>query len=137
METELSSSSPNPKGNTVQPCDESGSEYIRIADFTELKPHGQFTKWVEDHDILVYEHEDQIKAVSNICPHFGGPVGFHKMQGGYFTCLWHNYKFSAEDGRCITNKHLCLRQYKLKVEDGGIWVQLVEVPSGTSQIKGK
>jgi nitrite reductase/ring-hydroxylating ferredoxin subunit len=49
------------------------------------------------------------------------------MQKGIFTCLWHNYRYEAETGRCLSNPHLCLRSYKLKVEDGGIWVQLVEI----------
>jgi nitrite reductase (NADH) small subunit len=100
--------------------------FRRIASVAELEPHGQFSKWVDDHDILVYRHNGQIKAISNICPHFGGPVGYHKAKDGVFTCLWHNYRFEAENGRCLTNRHLCLRGYKVKVEDGGIFVQLAE-----------
>ena len=93
---------------------------------SELGEHQQFSKWVGDHDILVFKRAGNIKALSNICPHFGGPVGYHKMKDGVFTCLWHNYRYSADDGRCQTIKKLCLREYKLKVEAGVIWVQLVE-----------
>ena len=103
-----------------------GIGFQRIADVSELEPYGQFSKWVDDHDILVFRQDGEIKALSNICPHFGGPVGYHQMKDGVFTCLWHNYRFEAASGRCLTNQHLCLRSYKLKVEDGGIWVQLVE-----------
>jgi 3-phenylpropionate/trans-cinnamate dioxygenase ferredoxin component len=107
------------------------TEFQRIASLSELEPHGQFSKWVDDHDILVFRHHSQIKALSNICPHFGGPVGFHKLKDGEFTCLWHNYRFAAESGQCLTNRHMCLRSYKVKVEDGGIWVQLVEDNGGS------
>lgn len=102
------------------------SAFQRIAAVGELEPHGQFSKWVDDHDILVFRWNGGIKALSNICPHFGGPVGFHQMKEGVFTCLWHNYRFDAGSGQCTTNRNLCLREYKVKVEDGGIWVQLVE-----------
>ena len=102
--------------------------YQRLASVSELEPYGQFSKWVGDHDVLVFRQDGEIKALSNICPHFGGPVGYHQMKGGVFTCLWHNYRFEASTGRCLTNDHLCLRSYKIKVEDGGIWVQLVENP---------
>jgi nitrite reductase (NADH) small subunit len=102
------------------------SSFQRIASLSELEPHGQFSKWVDDHDILVFRHNGEIKALSNICPHFGGPVGYHKMKDGEFTCLWHNYRFDADTGRCSTQRRLCLRTYKVKVENGGIWVQLVE-----------
>ena len=105
----------------------SAKVWQRIASVAELEPFGQFSKWVDDHDILVFRRNGEIKALSNICPHFGGPVGYHQMsKDGVFTCLWHNYRFDAGTGRCLTNNHLCLREYKLKVEDGGIWVQLVE-----------
>jgi nitrite reductase/ring-hydroxylating ferredoxin subunit len=101
-------------------------ELTRVADLAELEPHGQFSKWVDGHDILVYKHEGQIKAISNICRHFGGPIGYHKMKNGVFTCLWHSYKFSATDGSCLTNPKLGSRQYKVTVKDDAIWVQLVE-----------
>ena len=100
--------------------------FRRIGSVAELAPHGQFSTWLDDHDILVFRLNGEIKALSNICPHFGGPVGFHKMQGGVFTCLWHNYRFEADDGRCLTNGNLCLRGYKVKVEGEDILVQLVE-----------
>lgn len=102
------------------------TEFVRIAVLSELEPHGQFTKWVFDHDILVYRYEGEVRAISNVCRHFGGPVGYHKMKNGTFTCLWHNYEFSAKDGSCTTNPHLALRQYKVKIESDSIWVQLTE-----------
>jgi len=106
--------------------DFSASGFQRIAAVDELDPHGQFSKWVGDHDIVVFRQNGEIKALSNICPHFGGPVGYHRMKDGVFTCLWHNYRFEAATGRCLNNKNLCLREYKLKVVDGSIWVRLVE-----------
>jgi nitrite reductase/ring-hydroxylating ferredoxin subunit len=112
--------------NLAAATKEGPAAYQRIASVSELEPYGQFSKWVDDHDILVFRNNGEIKALSNICPHFGGPVGYHQMQKGIFTCLWHNYRYEAETGRCLSNPHLCLRSYKLKVEDGGIWVQLVE-----------
>src|SRR5205823_12902652 len=60
-------------------------DYKLIGDLSELEPHGQFSRWVDEHDILVYRHEGEIKAISNVCRHFGGPVGFHKMRDGRFT----------------------------------------------------
>ena len=106
--------------------DPSVTAFRRIASVAELEPYGQFSKWVDDHDILVFRHGGGVKALSNICPHFGGPVGYHQMKDGVFTCLWHNYRYEAATGRCLTNGKLCLREYQVKVEDRGIWVQLVE-----------
>ena len=103
--------------------------YTYLADISDLEPHGQLTKWVDDHDVLVYRHEGGIRAISNICRHFGGPVGYHKMKEGVFTCLWHSYQFSASDGRCLNHANMQLREYRLKTDGSKIFVQLVEVPS--------
>jgi nitrite reductase/ring-hydroxylating ferredoxin subunit len=104
--------------------------FQRVAEISELEPHGQFSKWVGDHDLLIYRYEGDLKVLSNVCPHFGGPVGYHKAKDGKFVCLWHNYEFSTKDGSCITNKHLGLRDYEVREFDGGIWVKLVERVSG-------
>lgn len=94
---------------------------------SELEPHGQFSRWVgQNHDILVYRRNGSIHAISNVCPHFGGPVGFHKMTNGTFTCLWHGLQFCADTGQCLTVEKFKLREYKTKVDDNGdIYVQIV------------
>ena len=54
----------------------------RLGDLADLEPHGQFSKWIEGHDILVYRLDGEIKAISNICRHFGGPIGYHGLSLG-------------------------------------------------------
>jgi methionine sulfoxide reductase heme-binding subunit len=108
---------------TVQ---EEGREvtYTYLASVKELKKTGQLTRWVQGHDILLYEYEGEIKALSNVCRHFGGPVGYHKHEKGVFTCLWHNWRFSCKDGSCLTHPGLPLRQYPLKIAGEKIYIDL-------------
>lgn len=106
---------------------ESGKEitYKFLANIEELKENKQLTKWIEGHDILLYEYNGEVKALSNICRHFGGPVGYHKQKNGRFTCLWHNWEFSCKDGSCFTNPGLPLRQYDLKILDEKVYINLL------------
>jgi len=99
--------------------------YTYLASLAELKKTGQLTRWVGDHDILLYEYNGEVKALSNICRHFGGPVGYHKAKDGVFTCLWHNWRFSCADGSCLSHPGLPLRQYALKIIDDNIYVDLL------------
>lgn len=92
-----------------------------LASIDELKKTGQLTRWVDDHDILLYEYEGQIKAISNICR----PVGYHKNKDGVFTCLWHNWQYSCKDGSCISHPGLPLRQYPLRIDGNKIYVDLL------------
>jgi nitrite reductase/ring-hydroxylating ferredoxin subunit len=100
--------------------------FVKVGRVSELDTAGQFSRWVGNHDILVFRRNGAIRALSNICPHFGGPVGYYQLRDGKFTCLWHNLEFSASSGRCVSFPKLKLREYRIKVEAGEIYALLVE-----------
>jgi methionine sulfoxide reductase heme-binding subunit len=116
-----------PAETDVLTSQEQGREitYHFLATVEELKKTGQLTRWIDDHDILLYEYEGEIKALSNICRHFGGPVGYHKAKDEVFTCLWHNWQYSCKDGSCLDHPGLPLRQYTLKIVEGKIYIDLL------------
>jgi len=84
--------------------------YQFLATMEELRKDGQLTRWIDD---------------SNICRHFGGPVGYHKAKDGVFTCLWHNWRYSCADGACLSYPGLSLRQYGLKIDGDKIYINLL------------
>ena len=114
--------------NIIKVKKDEGAEaiYQLLATVAELKKSGgQLTKWIDDHDVLLYEFEDTIKAISNVCRHFGGPIGYHKAKNGTFTCLWHNWQYSCKDGSNLTHCGLPLRNYDVKVIDEKIYINLL------------
>ena len=100
----------------------------KIGTVKDLEKTNQFSRWIDGHDILIYKLKDSINGISNICPHFGGPIGYHeiKLKNGepVFTCLWHNLQFFVKNGECVTNKKMCLRKYKVEVENNDIFVYI-------------
>ena len=101
----------------------------KIGTLKDLEPHNHFSKWVYDHDILVFKRNEKIRAYSNICPHFGGPIGYHEIKKNksnkfVFTCLWHNLEFDIENGVCVQSKNLKLREYDVIIEDDNIMIYL-------------
>ncbi len=109
--------------------------FVKIGDARELDAAGQFSRWVGNHDILVFRHNGVIRAFSNICPHFGGPVGYHQMRNGTFTCLWHNLQFDAATGQCKSVPKFQLREYRLRIAAGEIYALLVEHPDGEPALR--
>lgn len=101
---------------------------IKIGTLSDLKKNNQFSRWVDDHDVLVYKFNKEIRGISNICPHFGGPIGYHEIKYNkgrpVFTCLWHNLQYSVETGQCITQKNFKLRKYKVEVVNEDIFVYI-------------
>ena len=108
--------------------DEPSAGFVKIGRVSELEAVGQFSRWVGNHDILVFRRNGVIRAFSNICPHFGGPVGYHQLADGKFTCLWHNLQFDADTGQCPAVAKFKLREYRLMIEDDDIFAQLIESP---------
>jgi len=35
---------------------------------------------LDGHDILIFKYNNLIQGISNICPHFGGPIGYHEIK---------------------------------------------------------
>jgi nitrite reductase/ring-hydroxylating ferredoxin subunit len=100
--------------------------FVKVGHLSELDGAGQFSRWVGKHDILVFRRNGVIRAFSNICPNFGGPVGYHELTDGRFTCLWHNLQYDADTGQCLSVAKFKLREYKLMIKDADVFAQLVE-----------
>jgi nitrite reductase/ring-hydroxylating ferredoxin subunit len=106
--------------------DDSLDRFVKIGRVAELDAAGQFSRWVGNHDILVFRRNGAVRALSNVCPHFGGPVGYYQLNSGRFTCLWHNLQFDADSVQCASFPKLKLREYKIKIANGDIYALLVE-----------
>ena len=37
---------------------------VKIGTLTDLNKNNQFSRWIEDHDILIYKYKNSIKAIS-------------------------------------------------------------------------
>ena len=100
----------------------------KIGTLKDLHNSNQFSRWLDGHDILIFKYNNLIQGISNICPHFGGPIGYHeiKIKDGkpVFTCLWHNLQYFVETGQCMTQKKFCLRKYEIEIVKEEIFVYI-------------
>ena len=100
----------------------------KIGTLKDLHNSNQFSRWLDGHDILIFKYNNLIQAISNICPHFGGPIGYHEIKikddKPVFTCLWHNLQYLVETGQCVTQKKFCLRKYEVKIVKEEIFVYI-------------
>lgn len=77
--------------------------------------------------VCLTHYKGQFNAITNKCPHQGGPLGEGSIENGLLRCPWHGWDFNPcggdsdgfEDG---------LQKYDLKIEEEAVYVGLEEEP---------
>ena len=75
--------------------------------------------------VCLTHYKGEFNAITNKCPHQGGPLGEGSIENGLLRCPWHGWDFNPcggdsdgfEDG---------LKSYDLKIEDDAVYVGLEE-----------
>lgn len=71
--------------------------------------------------ILLLRREGRIDAISNTCPHLGGPLHEGKIEDDTVTCPWHGSVFCLGDGRLLHGPATApVMAYEAKVEGGRV-----------------
>lgn len=68
----------------------------------------------------------ELRTLSGVCPHEGGPLGQGNVVQGMVVCPWHMWEFDSQSGACLVDDGMGIPVYSTKVEDGGILVDLPE-----------
>jgi nitrite reductase/ring-hydroxylating ferredoxin subunit len=67
-----------------------------------------------------------VQAVSNICPHWGGPLAEGKLLEGntVVECPWHASQFNMADGRvCRGPASAPINVFETRIRDGNVEVR--------------
>lgn len=72
---------------------------------------------------LVRADDGGFYALTNVCPHSGGPLGDGKVEGDTIYCPWHGYQFELETGSHAQGLPLEAETYPVVVEDGEVYVE--------------
>ena len=92
-----------------------------------LVPAGSFT-WsahsitifsdILNDEILIYQFNGELRAVSSFCPHFGGPLEYKDKS---LSCYWHGWRFDPETFVCTNHEVNCkVKSYSVIETDRGL-----------------
>jgi multimeric flavodoxin WrbA/nitrite reductase/ring-hydroxylating ferredoxin subunit len=77
-------------------------------------------------DILLFNTDNEISAIGNICLHKGGPLGEGKVEnkydGRYVTCPWHGWEYNVKTGSAPPGFADQQAVYDVMVKQGKIFV---------------
>lgn len=74
--------------------------------------------------IAICNVDGSYHAVSNSCPHAGGPLGEGELSGGLLRCPYHGWSFDVASGACQTNPDVKVPIYAVHVKEDAVCVKL-------------
>ncbi len=63
-------------------------------------------------------------AVTNVCPHQGGPLGEGYMEGATLTCPWHGWRFDVTTGRSTSHPEITIPSYPVTQEGDQLFLEV-------------
>jgi len=109
-----------------------------VGALSELPPGSKKVVRAGAIEVGVFNVDGELYALPNVCPHQFGPLckgivsgtvvarpetGFKPTwvhEGRIVVCPWHALEFDVTTGRCVAFPKLKLRQYRVRVDDGGM-----------------
>ena len=81
-------------------------------------------------DVAVFRNDqEQVFALLDRCPHKGGPLSQGIVFGTSVACPLHNWTIGLEDGCAKAPDEGCTPRFSVKVEDGAVYLNAVELAS--------
>lgn len=77
--------------------------------------------------------EDKVFALLDRCPHKGGPLSQGIVFGERVACPLHNWSIGLDSGCAAAPDEGCTQKFSVKVEDGDVYLDLVELNAPVSE----
>lgn len=98
------------------------AEFTRVARVDEIPPGQAKIVEINTRPIAVFNVQGTFYAITNICPHEGGPLGEGTLKGHIVSCPWHEMSFDIRDGLGTDGGGYCVGSYEIRVEGQDVYV---------------
>lgn len=99
------------------------SEFVKIATVSELPTDDSAQEFVVgERTICVAKVNGEYRALDNVCPHEGGPLGQGFVDGTKIVCPWHGWEVEAKTGNA--NGDPAVPVYELRIQGDDVLVKL-------------
>ncbi|AUN94106.1 nitrite reductase small subunit NirD [Pseudazoarcus pumilus] len=108
------------------PLPQSATTWRRVCALDDIPVLGARTLEHPTHGaIAVFRNgDDEVFALSDRCPHKGGPLSAGIVHGRSVTCPLHNWRIGLEDGHAAEPDEGCTARFDARVEDGHVLLLL-------------
>lgn len=100
------------------------NDWIRVCDITDIPRLGaRVVPRSGEHNIAVFRAaDDHVFAVTDRCPHRGGPLSQGIVFGHRVACPLHNLNIELETGCAVAPDTGCVERHRVKVAGGVVYL---------------
>src|SRR5262245_29082073 len=103
------------------------SDFVRVANLTELADPGKMLLEVEDRMVVLIRTVGEYFCIDDVCTHDGGPLSEGRLDDHTIACPRHGAKFDIRTGKALTMPATVdTAAHEVKVEGENIYVRLCE-----------
>ncbi|EUJ17230.1 uroporphyrinogen-III C-methyltransferase [Listeria aquatica] len=89
-----------------------------IANFDDLPEKIGYECLIDGEKLAVFRlNEEEVRIISNVCPHKQGPLAEGTVSGEFVFCPLHDYKISLVDGKVQEPDEGCVKTYDVCIEN--------------------
>jgi nitrite reductase (NADH) small subunit len=105
-------------------------EFQTVCRVSELPEGGSKAVQVGGKLVAVFNHNGQLYAIDDVCPHMGASLSEGSVDQGIVTCAWHGFRFRLEDGVWADNPRgkMGVGCYPVRVEGEDIQIEVPTAP---------
>src|SRR6266516_218470 len=78
------------------------THFVKVADLKDVPEGTPKAVKVEGRSIALFQHQGNVYATDNQCPHMGYPLTRGRVRNGVLTCDWHGWSYDMRGGGCFT-----------------------------------
>jgi toluene monooxygenase system ferredoxin subunit len=98
--------------------------FAKAAPLEALPAGGMLACVVGGRKVLLVREAGAVHAYEDRCAHLGVPLSQGRLEGGVLTCGAHEWEYDAASGCGVNPASARMKRFAVKVEDGGIWVDV-------------
>jgi nitrite reductase (NADH) small subunit len=72
--------------------------------------------------VALFNVDGRFYAISNTCPHEGGPLAEGRLKGCVVTCPWHDLAFDVRTGHGTDGGGYCVGSYEVRIQGPEVFV---------------
>ena len=96
--------------------------FVKVVNASDLRPGQGTVVSVNGEDVALFNVDGEFHAISNTCPHRGGPLGEGILDGNIVTCPMHGWRFNVKTGQNAIMPASKVKVYKVRIEGNDVLV---------------